>query len=85
MLKHYFLVYEKHDMIIFSFETLGSMHKKHVFFLLFKFFCILEVLMKTRYFNTGFCILFRDKIKTDIKQNYIENTRENCKIPKNIC
>ena len=36
MLKHCFLVYEKHNMI-FSFETLGRMHK-NIFFSIFKFF-----------------------------------------------
>jgi hypothetical protein len=38
MLKHCFLVYEKHNMIFFSFETLGHMHKN--IFSIFKFFCI---------------------------------------------
>jgi hypothetical protein len=44
----------------------------------------LEVLTKTRYFNIGFSIFSNIKILLDINQNDIKNTRENCKIPKNI-
>jgi hypothetical protein len=68
MLKHFFLVYEKHNMI-FSFETLGRMHKNIFSFLIF--FVFLEVLMKTGYFNTGF-VFFKMKKKTKIKQNNVK-------------
>jgi len=56
MLKYFFLVYEKHNMIFFSFETFGHMHK-NIFFLFSKCFVFLKVLMKTRYFNTRFVLL----------------------------
>jgi len=48
------------------------MHK-NIFF--FKFFCILEVLMKTRYFNTAFVFFRNDKKKTEIKQNSVKQYR----------
>jgi len=44
----------------------------------------LEVLTKTKYFNIEFCIFSNIKILLDINQNDIKNTRENCKILKNI-
>jgi hypothetical protein len=56
MLKYFFLVYEKHNMIFFSFETFGRMHK-NIFFLFSKCFVFLKVLMKTGYFNTRFVLL----------------------------
>jgi len=54
------------------------MHK-NIFFFSKQFF--LEVLMKTRYFNIGFCIFSNiKKILLDINQNDIKNTLETCKI-----
>jgi hypothetical protein len=43
-----------------------------------------NVLTKIGYFNTECCIFSNIKILLDINQNDIKNTRENCKIPKNI-
>jgi len=61
----------------FSFERFGRMHEnKNMFFF--------NVLTKTGYFNTECCIFSNIKILLDINQNDIKNTRENCKIPKNI-
>jgi hypothetical protein len=82
MLKHCFLVYKKH----YDFLALRhlAVYTKTFFFLFFKVFCILKVLTKTRYFNIGFCIFSNIKILLDINQNDIQNTWENCKIPKNI-
>jgi len=68
-------VYEKHNMI-FSFEKLGRMHK-NIFFLFFKFFCILEVLTKTGYFNTGFVFFFGIKIPTKYKTKFSKKITEN--------
>jgi hypothetical protein len=56
MLKYFFLVYEKHNMIFFSFETFGRMHK-NIFFFFSKCFVFLKVLTKTVYFNTRFVLL----------------------------
>jgi len=80
MLKHYFLVYKK-TLWSFGFWDTWPCAQKH-FFSFFKVFCILEVLMKTGYFNIRFCIFSNIKILLDINQNDIKNTRENCKIPK---
>jgi hypothetical protein len=54
MLKHCFLVYEKHNMIFLSLKHLAVCTK--TFFFL-NFFVFLEVLMKIGYFNTGFVLL----------------------------
>jgi len=62
--------------MIFSFEKLGRMHK-NIFFLFFKFFCILEVLTKTGYFNTGFVFFFGIKIPTKYKTKFSKKITEN--------
>jgi len=74
---------KKHNSI-FSFETLGHMHKNIISFFK-KNFCILflEDLTKTGYFNTGFVFL-RCKILLDINQNNIKTTRKNYKTLKQI-
>ena len=84
MLKHCFLVYKKHyDFLVL--RHLAVCTKTFFFsFLQFFFFCILEILTKTGYFNIEFCIFSNIKILLDINQNNIKNTRENIKIPKNI-
>jgi len=70
----------KNTIWFFSLETLGRMHK-NIFFLFFKFFCILKVLTKTRYFNTGFLFLWC-KIQTDIKQKKVEKYMEKLNFSK---
>ena len=70
----------KNTIWFFSLETLGHMHK-NIFFLFFKFFCILKVLTKTRYFNTGFLFLWC-KIQTDIKQKKVEKYMEKLNFSK---
>jgi hypothetical protein len=81
MLKHCFLVYKKHYDFL-ALRHLAVCTKTFFFFFTKFFFCILEVLTKTGYFNIGFCIFSNIKIPLDINQNDIKNTRENCKIPK---
>ena len=81
MLKHCFLVYKKHYDFL-ALRHLAVCTKIFFFFFTKFFFCILEVLTKTGYFNIGFCIFSNIKIPLDINQNDIKNTRENCKIPK---
>jgi hypothetical protein len=77
MLKHCFLMYEKHNKI--ALRHLAVCTK--TFFILF-FFVFLEVLTKTEYCHIEFCIFSNIKILPDINQNEIKNMRENCKIMK---
>ena len=78
--KTLFFVYEKH----YDFLALRHLAVCTKFFFFPNFFCILEVLTKTGYFNIGFCIFSNIKILLDINQNDIKNTRKNCKNSKKI-
>ena len=80
MLKHCFFGVWKTQYDFFSFETLDRMHK-NIFFFFQIVFCILEVLMKTGYFNTGFVFL-RHKIQTDIKKKAYRKRWKSHKILK---
>jgi len=55
MLKYFFLVYKKHNMIFLALRHLTVCTKMFFFF---KCFVFLKVLMKTRYFNTRFVLLW---------------------------
>jgi hypothetical protein len=67
MLKHCFLVFEKHNMI--ALRHLAVCTK--TFFFSF-FFVFLEVLLKTEYCHIGYCIISNIKILPDINQNDIK-------------
>jgi len=71
MLKHYFLVYEKHNMIFLALRHLAVCTK--IFFYFFNcFFVFLEVLTKTGYFNIGFVFFFQmTKKKNKLRLNKI--------------
>ena len=69
MLKHCFLVYEKHSMIFLALRHLVVCTK--IYFLFLIFFCILKVFDENWVFNTGY-IFFWYEIQTDIKQNLVE-------------
>jgi len=76
------LMYEKHNMIFLALRHLTVCIKTFFFFFQIVF-CILEVLMKTGYFNTGFVFL-RHKIQTDIKKKAYRKRWKSHKILK-IC
>jgi hypothetical protein len=75
-------MYEKHNMIFLALRHL-TVCTKTIFFFFQIVFCILEVLMKTGYFNTGFVFL-RHKIQTDIKKKAYRKRWKSHKILK-IC
>jgi len=75
MLKYCLLVYEKHNMIFFlALRHLAVCTK--TFFLFSNFFVFLEVLTKTGYFNTEFCIFNEIKIYNNNNKRR-KNTRGN--------
>jgi hypothetical protein len=80
MLKHCFLMYEKHNTVFLALRHMAVCIK--TYFLFLNFFVFLKVLMKTEYCHIRFCIFSNIKILPDINQNDIKIHRKITKFQK---